>query len=48
MHDWVHGSDGVNGGVVAMGIESDGSYGVPEGLNFSFPVRVKDGRYEIV
>lgn len=32
-----------------MGIESDGSYGVPKGLNFSFPVRVsKDGKYEIV
>lgn len=31
-----------------MGIPSDGSYGVPEGLISSFPVTVKDGAYEIV
>lgn len=31
-----------------MGIPSDGSYGVPEGLISSFPVTTKDGRYEIV
>lgn len=31
-----------------MGIESDGSYGVPKGLNFSFPVRCENGKYEIV
>ena len=27
---------------------SDGSYGVPEGLIFSYPLRVADGRWEIV
>jgi malate dehydrogenase len=31
-----------------MGIPSDGSYGVPEGLISSFPVTTKDGKYEIV
>ena len=31
-----------------MGIPSDGSYGIPEGLNFSFPVEIKDGVYKIV
>jgi len=31
-----------------MGIPSDGSYGVPEGLISSFPVTTKDGSYEIV
>jgi malate dehydrogenase len=31
-----------------MAVTSDGSYGVPEGLISSFPVVVKDGRYEIV
>jgi malate dehydrogenase len=31
-----------------MGIPSDGSYGVPEGLISSFPVTCKDGKYEIV
>ena len=33
---------------VSMGIVSDGSYGVPEGLISSFPVTCKDGSYEIV
>jgi len=32
-----------------MGVYSDGSYNVPKGLIFSFPVRVLgSGRYEIV
>ena len=31
-----------------MGIPSDGSYGVPEGLISSFPVTTKGGEYEIV
>ncbi len=33
---------------VSMGIPSDGSYGVPEGLISSFPVTCKDGQYSIV
>ncbi len=33
---------------VSMGIPSDGSYGVPEGLISSFPVTCKDGVYSIV
>lgn len=32
----------------SMAIESDGSYGVPKGLIFSFPVTVKNGKYSIV
>ncbi|MET0729018.1 MAG: malate dehydrogenase [Acidimicrobiales bacterium] len=32
----------------SMGIPSDGSYGVPEGIISSFPVTCRDGRYEIV
>ena len=31
-----------------MSVCSDGSYGVPEGLISSFPVTVKDGKWEIV
>lgn len=31
-----------------MAIPSDGSYGVPKGLVFSFPVHVKNGEYSIV
>lgn len=34
---------------VSMAVTSDGSYGIPEGLIFSFPCTVDDnGRYEIV
>ena len=31
-----------------MGIPSDGSYGVPEGIISSFPVTCADGEYSIV
>jgi malate dehydrogenase len=31
-----------------MAVRSDGSYGVPEGLIYSFPVTTKDGDWEIV
>ena len=27
---------------------SDGSYGVPEGITYSYPVTCRDGRYQIV
>jgi malate dehydrogenase len=33
---------------VSMGVPSDGSYGVPEGIISSFPVTCRDGAYEIV
>ena len=31
-----------------MAVPSNGSYGIPEGLVFSFPVTCKDGDYYIV
>jgi malate dehydrogenase len=31
-----------------MGIASDGSYGIPEGLIYGCPCVCRDGRYEIV
>ena len=31
-----------------MGVPSDGSYGVPEGLISSFPCVVRDGEWQIV
>ena len=31
-----------------MAVPSDGSYGVPEGLMFSFPVTITDGKWSIV
>ena len=46
MHTWVNGT--ADGDWTSMGIVSDGSYGVPEGLISSFPVTSKDGDYEIV
>ncbi|MFF8956419.1 malate dehydrogenase [Streptomyces sp. NPDC014894] len=46
IHTWVNGT--ADGDWTSMGIPSDGSYGVPEGLISSFPVTAKDGRYEIV
>ncbi|MEX2367032.1 MAG: malate dehydrogenase, partial [Pseudohongiellaceae bacterium] len=45
MRDWVLGS---NGKIVSMGIPSDGSYGIAEGLIYSFPVICEAGRYAIV
>ena len=46
VHDWFCGS---NGRWVTMGVPSDGSYGVPEGMVFGFPCITKpDGTYEIV
>jgi malate dehydrogenase len=46
VHTWVNGTP--DGDWTSMGIPSDGSYGVPEGLISSFPVTCKDGKYEIV
>jgi len=45
VHDWVAGTDGR---WVSMGIASDGSYGVPEGLISGFPCTCAGGEYEIV
>ncbi|PNY80803.1 malate dehydrogenase [Deinococcus koreensis] len=46
MRDWALGTP--EGQWVSMGIPSDGSYGVPEGLIYGFPVRCSGGQYEIV
>ncbi len=43
MRDWALGSNGI----VSMGIHSDGSYGVAEGLIYSFPVTCEGGKYTI-
>lgn len=44
MRDWALGTDGW----VSMGVPSDGSYGIPEGLMYSFPVTCSGGQYQIV
>jgi len=46
MRTWALGT--ADGDWVSMGIPSDGSYGIAEGLIYSFPVTVKNGQYEIV
>ena len=45
IHDWALGT---NGKWVTMGIPSDGSYGIPEGVMFGFPVTCANGEYTIV
>jgi malate dehydrogenase len=46
MRDWTSGTP--DGDWVSMGVPSDGSYGVPEGLMSSFPCVTRDGKWEIV
>jgi malate dehydrogenase len=43
--DWVKGT---NGEWVSMGVVSDGSYGIPEGLICGFPCTCEAGEYKIV
>ena len=46
VHDWALGTDE---DWVSMGVASDGSYGISEGVVYSYPVRCPGGgRYEIV
>jgi len=45
MYDWVRGTDG---GWVSMGVPSDGSYGIPEGLICGFPCTCSGGEWSIV
>lgn len=46
MRSWALGTEGNDW--VSMGVYSDGSYGITEGLIYSFPCRCKDGDWEIV
>jgi malate dehydrogenase len=46
VRDWVLGT--ADGDWVSMGIPSDGSYGVDEGLISGFPVTCSNGSYEVV
>eukprot|EP01137_Pigoraptor_chileana_P008715 Opistho-2@55945 len=46
MHDWWNGTK--EGEWVSMAVPSDGSYGIKEGIIFSYPVRIKNHKYEIV
>ncbi|MCG7897260.1 MAG: malate dehydrogenase [Candidatus Thiodiazotropha lotti] len=46
VHDWALGTR--DDDWVSMAVHSDGSYGIDEGVVFSFPVKCKNGEYEIV
>ena len=46
VRDWVSGTR--DGDWVSMGIASDGSYGIPEGVMFGYPATCKDGKFDIV
>jgi malate dehydrogenase len=46
VHDWMLGTPSDNW--VSMGVPSDGSYGIPEGVIYSYPVTCKGGEYSIV
>jgi malate dehydrogenase len=46
VRDWVHGS--AHGDWVSMAVPSDGSYGIAEGVIYSFPVTCSNGDYQIV
>ncbi len=46
VRDWVHGTPADDW--VSMGIPSDGSYGIADGIMFGYPVKCSGGRYEIV
>jgi malate dehydrogenase len=46
VHDWVLGT--APGDWVSMGIPADGSYGIKEGVIYSYPVTCQNGSYKIV
>ena len=46
IRDWIRGTPA--GDWVTMGIPSEGSYGIPEGVIFGYPVTCANGQYHIV
>jgi malate dehydrogenase len=46
VHTWVTGTS--DGDWVSMAVPSDGSYGIREGVIYSYPVTTKNGEYSIV
>ena len=45
VRDWVMGT---NGKWVTMGVPSDGSYGIPDGVMYGVPVTCADGKYTVI
>jgi len=46
MRDWIQGTP--EGEFVSMGVPADGSYGVSDDIIYSYPVKCKGGKFEIV
>lgn len=46
VRDWVFGTP--EGDWISMGVPSDGSYDIPEGVLYGYPVTCKNGKYQIV
>jgi malate dehydrogenase len=46
VRDWLSGTR--DGDWVSMGVPSDGSYGIPEGVVYGYPVTCRGGGYQIV
>ena len=46
VHTWVTGT--AEGDWISMAVPSDGSYGIPEGVIYSYPVTTQGGEYQIV
>ena len=46
IRDWVNGTP--EGTAVSMAVSSDGSYDIPEGIVYSFPVTISNGTWTIV
>jgi malate dehydrogenase len=46
VRDWIDGTR--PGNWVSMGVPSDGSYGIPEGVIYGYPVTCQGGKYKIV
>ena len=46
IRDWVYGTR--EGDWVTMGVPADGSYGIPEGVIYGYPVITKGGDYQVV
>jgi malate dehydrogenase len=45
MRDWALGTQGK---WTTMGVASDGSYGIPEGIMYGVPVTCTNGEYEVI
>jgi malate dehydrogenase len=46
MRDWIYGT--AEGDWTSMAVPSDGSYGIEEGVMYSYPVTISNGAYNIV